>query len=275
MNMKRDPSLGSDHPNHLPGELAAAVLERGDNVVEFNPDRERDPVTAQPENGAMQSPIQRSERFVVMPGDQVPLGAQALFVDDPNRTLTGFYSRLAANFSKYGAGDAWKYNATVCTGKRDGIAVVDTSTIPAPELITDAQRELLNTLMEECSEVIKCASKILRFGLRRNPYTGALNRDALESELGDVGALMAALEQYDVIEIDIDNVAVATSDKLHALERNEAGRLRYAKVTAAGYVSDPDEIAKLLTVAMSPDSTEAEAAAAQVKLARVWPEGKS
>lgn len=61
--------------------------------------------------------------------------------------------------------------------------------------------ELLDFTSEECAEAIQAASKVKRFGLDENPYTGVTNRESLEHELGDVVAGMAALCALDVIDL--------------------------------------------------------------------------
>lgn len=55
--------------------------------------------------------------------------------------------------------------------------------------LTKAQEERLYLLIEECSEVIHCATKILRHGyLSTNPHSPSdeTNRDNFEREIGDM-----------------------------------------------------------------------------------------
>ena len=59
--------------------------------------------------------------------------------------------------------------------------------------LTAATRELLTILAEENAEVVQRCTKILRFDLRVNPWTGVHNRESLERELGDVLAIMGLL----------------------------------------------------------------------------------
>lgn len=64
--------------------------------------------------------------------------------------------------------------------------------------LTDAERELLALLMEECGEVVQVIGKILRHGYdSRNPLEpeSPTNRELLERELGDVGAAQLMLEE--------------------------------------------------------------------------------
>lgn len=64
--------------------------------------------------------------------------------------------------------------------------------------MTDFTRdELLTLLIEECAEVIQCATKCQRFGEEyRHPtyYDGKTNLRALTEEMGDVMGVVRALE---------------------------------------------------------------------------------
>lgn len=54
--------------------------------------------------------------------------------------------------------------------------------------LSDAERERLALLAEECGEVIQVIGKILRHGFEsRHPDGGPTNRELLEIELGHVG----------------------------------------------------------------------------------------
>lgn len=177
--------------NHLPGELAAQLLER-------------DAAT---------------KRYVVMPTVEVPVGAAATAGErDSCESLAEVLNdgRCDLPLIAPPIDQRWPW------------AVVDLETVPAPEKLTAAQRELLANMAEECAEVIQRVTKILRFGLRRNPYNGEHNRDCLEHELGDVFAMTELLHRHDVI--DAERVSTARYRKIEALARNEAGRLRYASV---------------------------------------------
>ena len=58
--------------------------------------------------------------------------------------------------------------------------------------LTEAQEERLTLLIEECSEVIKCATKIQRFGYDSiNPYSPheGTNLHQLQLEMGDIVAV--------------------------------------------------------------------------------------
>jgi NTP pyrophosphatase (non-canonical NTP hydrolase) len=54
--------------------------------------------------------------------------------------------------------------------------------------LSDAERERLAILAEECGEVIQIIGKVLRHGYEsRHPNGGPTNRELLESELAHVG----------------------------------------------------------------------------------------
>lgn len=79
---------------------------------------------------------------------------------------------------------------------------------------------MLTCLMEECSEVIKNASKCIRFGrLHTNPSTGKTNTQELTEELNDVYAIILKLQAMGVIE-DYQNQdkAEAKLEKLNCYE---------------------------------------------------------
>jgi NTP pyrophosphatase (non-canonical NTP hydrolase) len=61
--------------------------------------------------------------------------------------------------------------------------------------------ELLAILAEECGEVTQCIGKILRHGLRTNPYdpNGMDNADKLETELADIESIVHLLTLLRVI----------------------------------------------------------------------------
>ena len=53
--------------------------------------------------------------------------------------------------------------------------------------LSDAERERLAILSEECGEVIQVIGKILRHGYEsKHPNGGPTNRELLEKELGDI-----------------------------------------------------------------------------------------
>jgi len=57
------------------------------------------------------------------------------------------------------------------------------------------QEELLVILMEECSEVIQEASKMIRF-MNKNPYR-------IEKEIGDLLCMIELLSEYEMIDPSI------------------------------------------------------------------------
>lgn len=63
--------------------------------------------------------------------------------------------------------------------------------------LSDLERERLSYIIEECSEVIKAATKILRHGyLSRNPdlSNSPTNQEALQLEIGDLRYAVSLLE---------------------------------------------------------------------------------
>ncbi len=61
-------------------------------------------------------------------------------------------------------------------------------TIHDPELVDNYEREVLTILAEECAEVIKCVTKILRFG-KKDHYPNRPspnNTESLGREIGDI-----------------------------------------------------------------------------------------
>jgi len=68
-------------------------------------------------------------------------------------------------------------------------------------LPTTYERELLTCLIEECAEVQKACTKILRFGIaNNNPDTGVINGEDLEKELGDIQVLLELLIEAGLVE---------------------------------------------------------------------------
>lgn len=89
-------------------------------------------------------------------------------------------------------------------------------------------REFLEVLAEECAETIKRVTKILRFGMRQNPWNGENNRVRLESEVGDICAALDVLEMLEVISSDL--VHAHSDAKLAAFATEEdlvRPRIRY------------------------------------------------
>ena len=64
--------------------------------------------------------------------------------------------------------------------------------------MTDAERERLVILMEECGEVIQACSKVIRSGWEFKPHGGETsNADHLRAEMDDVLGMIWAIEQMD------------------------------------------------------------------------------
>ena len=64
--------------------------------------------------------------------------------------------------------------------------------------MTEAEKERLVILAEECAEVIQAVSKVLRHGWESTYDNGVRNDDHLRMELDDVLALIWRLEQTDI-----------------------------------------------------------------------------
>jgi NTP pyrophosphatase (non-canonical NTP hydrolase) len=62
-------------------------------------------------------------------------------------------------------------------------------------MVTEAERERLVILMEECGEVIQACSKIIRHGWHSKYDDGTLNVDRLRAEIDDVQGMIWAIEQ--------------------------------------------------------------------------------
>lgn len=84
--------------------------------------------------------------------------------------------------------------------------------------LTQAQAERLIFLIEECSEVIQEATKILRFGFdsyHPDDPTKETNRERLRRELTDVMACIALLEDKgDILEWMYDELKTSIDKKL-------------------------------------------------------------
>lgn len=70
--------------------------------------------------------------------------------------------------------------------------------------LSEAERERLEMLAEEASEVVKAVTKILRHGYERHnphrPHDGS-NRLQLEREVTDLGAIVAVMESLGDIDL--------------------------------------------------------------------------
>lgn len=81
-----------------------------------------------------------------------------------------------------------------------------------------ATAERLTLLIEECSEVIKCATKILRFGPESNKDdSGRTNKDLLENEIGDLKCIINLMETHK--EIETDKISSFTLEKFVKLKK--------------------------------------------------------
>lgn len=79
----------------------------------------------------------------------------------------------------------------------------------------DVKHEILQILQEECSEVIRAASKMIRFGEKGISPSGQTNAEHLEEELGDLQAMIQLLHDYDIVSFtNIDEHAEAKMEKL-------------------------------------------------------------
>jgi hypothetical protein len=91
--------------------------------------------------------------------------------------------------------------------------------------------EFLQILAEECAETVQRITKILRFGIRRNPWDGKDNIERLESEIGDI---CAALDVLSILKI-VDPARIGEHEKrklqAFAVEENPA-RPRIRHMTA-------------------------------------------
>lgn len=68
------------------------------------------------------------------------------------------------------------------------------------EALDPQAQEFMFLLAEECGETVQRVTKILRFGLRRNPWDGKDNVDRFESEIGDILAALDVLTILGVIK---------------------------------------------------------------------------
>lgn len=72
-------------------------------------------------------------------------------------------------------------------------------------------------LMEECAEIIKVASKILRFGIdNHSPSEDKLNFEVLEQEIGDVQAMVSILIENN-IGVTEEGIEKARQKKINKL----------------------------------------------------------
>jgi NTP pyrophosphatase (non-canonical NTP hydrolase) len=79
-------------------------------------------------------------------------------------------------------------------------------------------KEALGILQEECAEVIVEVSKCNRFGMDSNHYkTGLKHSIMLETEIGDMLALVDILIEQGVL--DVDGLEVAKENKKQKLKQ--------------------------------------------------------
>jgi len=75
--------------------------------------------------------------------------------------------------------------------------------------LTDPEIEMLVILIEECSELQKVASKIIRFG------RDADKTDQLAEEIGDIQCMIDLLHEFDLVSFnEIDERAHKKKEKL-------------------------------------------------------------
>ena len=97
--------------------------------------------------------------------------------------------------------------------------MVDRYKSPHP-LPTDRQRELLTIMIEECSEVIKDATKWLRFGAKDidpGKGDGVTNDERVALEIGDVSAMVELLKNAGMVDGRL--ISEGHSEKLVRVER--------------------------------------------------------
>jgi hypothetical protein len=68
--------------------------------------------------------------------------------------------------------------------------------------LSEEEAEAIAIVIEECSEVIKCCTKILRHGVMSCYPNGETNKSALTRESGDVDASLEKLIRLGIIDID-------------------------------------------------------------------------
>jgi NTP pyrophosphatase (non-canonical NTP hydrolase) len=84
--------------------------------------------------------------------------------------------------------------------------------------------EKLVLLIEEASEVIKAATKALRFGLDHNEPGYGVNSEKLAEEIGDLCGVTDGLFMTDVLSYSAD-VSTARRTKMDRAEKAKAQRL--------------------------------------------------
>ena len=88
--------------------------------------------------------------------------------------------------------------------------------------MSEATKEKLVLLIEECGEVIQAATKILRFGLYSTYNSGETNVNALEREIGDVQAAVEQLTSANTLNpLSIHRYCIEKRDYLKQLTEGE------------------------------------------------------
>lgn len=81
--------------------------------------------------------------------------------------------------------------------------------------MNDKHKEILIIAQEECAEVIQEISKIFRFGIDEQHKNGLTHREKLESEVGDLLAMIDLMYDNNLIKKSaIDNAIQSKKDKL-------------------------------------------------------------
>lgn len=82
--------------------------------------------------------------------------------------------------------------------------------------MNEIDKEILVITQEECAEVIQEISKIFRFGIDNKHKSGAIHREVLESEVGDLLFMIDLLFDRGVIKKE--NVDQAKQEKYQKLQ---------------------------------------------------------
>jgi len=84
--------------------------------------------------------------------------------------------------------------------------------IPNGTPLTDYEREILVCAMEECGEIVRAASKVIRFGKENRPDSGIVNTEALSGEIGDLLAVVERLIAANLVFPDYISIAMDRKD---------------------------------------------------------------
>lgn len=97
----------------------------------------------------------------------------------------------------------------------------ETTAAPASDPQSDlTQDELLDLLIEECSEVIQAASKCKRFGFDRDHPVYGMNSTVLAMECGDIFGVVDALKL---------NTGVMERERGTKIERARAAKRQFGR----------------------------------------------